>query len=97
MILHHYPDLIFFEEIPELLDEIVAVVEAQNFGQTTSKVIIPLNFLLEVKFVGMVGIRKGLGIAAHGAAHAGHLRSSLAAAESSPIPSLTLSTATLML
>ena len=56
MILHHYPDLVFFEEIPELLDEIVAVVEAQHFRQTTSKVIIPFNFLLEVKFVGMVGI-----------------------------------------
>lgn len=54
--LQNDPDLVFFQKVSEMLDEILAVVEAEYFRQTASKMIIPLDLLLHVVLVDMIAL-----------------------------------------
>ena len=46
VVLHHDVELVFLEQVQEILHKVDAVKEAQAFGQADAKVVVPLDLLL---------------------------------------------------
>jgi hypothetical protein len=46
VVLHHNVELVFLEQVQEILHKVDAVKEAQTFGQADAKVVVPLDLLL---------------------------------------------------
>ena len=51
VILHHNVELIFLEQVQQVLHKVHAVKESQTFGQADAKVVVPLDLLLHESLV----------------------------------------------